>query len=201
MTVLTKPVHDKGFKQTESVLRHEARIKAPTDAPSASAASAAGSLEPQVQDFLLFYNEKESADPQAYEKSFGQLRKWVLDSMDFYRAELEPVLYPIFIHAFLDLVSKGHRDQARAFLAAYKSDHTDMHAHDIARLAGLADAAHIQENALAQSYRTNRFGIVMSRYPFELLLGYLQDQGFMLILRIVNQYLNIQGMLMHLRLY
>ena len=67
-----------------------------------------------------------------------------------------------------------------------------MHNHDISRLSGIVESSHVLENELAQSYRNNRFGILMSRYPFELLLGFLQDQGFMILLRIVNQYLNIQ---------
>ncbi len=69
----------------------------------------------------------------------------------------------------------------------------DMHSHDISRLLGVSEPLHVEENELAQSYRQNRYGIVMSRYPFELLLGYLQDQGFMLLLRLLNQYINIQG--------
>jgi transcription initiation factor TFIID subunit 5 len=84
------------------------------------------------------------------------------------------------------------KDQARSFLTNHKSDHSEMHSNDISRLSGIIESTHVLENELAQSWRNNRFGILMSRYPFELLLGFLQDQGFMLLLRIVNQYLNIQ---------
>ena len=164
----------RGFKQTEQTLRLEAQLTNSTVSP----------------EYILF--QKDSQDPLEYEKSYAQLRKWTMDSIDFYKSELEPVLYPIFVHAFLDLVSKGLKENAKKFLETFKSDHLDMHTHDIQRLAGIMDPSHVLENPLSQSYRTNRYGIVMSRYPFELLLGYLQDQGFLLLLRIVNQYLNIQ---------
>ena len=92
----------------------------------------------------------------------------------------------------MDLISKGHKEQAKVFLDLFKSDYMDMNAQDISRLSGITEPNQIQENELAHSFRENKYGIIMSRYPFELLLGYLQDQGFMSLLRIVNQYLNIQ---------
>lgn len=77
----------------------------------------------------------------------------------------------------------------------YKLDHVELHTLDLNRLSTVTEPQHIKENELAQIYRNNKYNLRMSSVPFELFLNYLQDNKFMLLLRIVNQYLNIQGKL------
>lgn len=123
------------------------------------------------------------------------------------------MLFPVFVHAYLDLVSKNLSEQGKAlqwimeyikklitvnqiaiyFMQTYKKDHVELHMQDISRLETLASPEHVQENELAQMYRNNKYNLRMSSVPFELFLNYLQDNKYMLLLRIVNQYLNIQG--------
>lgn len=79
------------------------------------------------------------------------------------------------------------------FMQTYKKDHVELHMQDISRLETVASPEHVQENELAQMYRNNKYNLRMSSVPFELFLNYLQDNKYMLLLRIVNQYLNIQG--------
>jgi transcription initiation factor TFIID subunit 5 len=51
----------------------------------------------------------------------------------------------------------------------------------------------MKENELANLFRNNKFNLKMCNYSFELLLSYLHEMKFMMILSIVNQYLNITG--------
>ena len=78
-------------------------------------------------------------------------------------------------------------------METYKKDHVELHTLDISRLQTVTSPEHIRENELAQMYRNNKYNLRMSSVPFELFLNYLQDNKYMLLLRIVNQYLNIQG--------
>jgi transcription initiation factor TFIID subunit 5 len=78
-------------------------------------------------------------------------------------------------------------------METYKGDHVELHTPDLNRLETVTEPQHIRENELAQMYRNNKYNLRMSGVPFELFLNYLQDNKFMLLLRIVNQYLNIQG--------
>ncbi|KAI9482612.1 WD40-repeat-containing domain protein [Zychaea mexicana] len=110
----------------------------------------------------------------------------------FHKPELRSVLFPIFVHAYLDLVSKNLSEQAKYFMETYKKDHVELHSLDISRLETVTTPDHIRENELAQMYRNNKYNLRMSSVPFELFLNYLQDNKYMLLLRIVNQYLNIQ---------
>ncbi|KAG0801430.1 hypothetical protein G6F22_001253 [Rhizopus arrhizus] len=85
-----------------------------------------------------------------------------------------------------------HFPLAQTFLKAYRTDHVELHTPDLNTLAMITETHHIRENEMAQIYRNNKYNLRMSGVPFELFLNYLQDNRFMLLLRIVNQYLNIQ---------
>lgn len=82
---------------------------------------------------------------------------------------------------------------AQEFMKTYRTDHVEIHTPDLNTLAAITETHHIRENQIAQMYRNNKYNLRMSGVPFELFLNYLQDNRFMLLLRIVNQYLNIQG--------
>lgn len=82
---------------------------------------------------------------------------------------------------------------AARFIEKYKGDHVELHTPDLNSLETVTEPQHIRENELAQMYRNNKYNLRMSGVPFELFLNYLQDNKFMLLLRVVNQYLNIQG--------
>ena len=78
-------------------------------------------------------------------------------------------------------------------MESFQSDHLELHGQEIARLAGIVEPAHLIENEAVQNFRNFKYGVRMSRYSFELLLCFLQDNKFMLLLRIMNQYVSIQG--------
>lgn len=82
---------------------------------------------------------------------------------------------------------------ATAFFDAFKDEHREEHGVEIDRLATISDPAHIKDNELVVNLRQNKYGLVMSKYSFELLLCFLQDNKFMLILRLMNQYITIEG--------
>ncbi|CAO3598589.1 unnamed protein product [Absidia cylindrospora] len=131
-------------------------------------------------------------NPVTYDISYKSLREWIENSLDWYKPELRSVLFPIFVHAYLDLVQKRQVEQAQQFFTTYQTDHIELHTPDLKRLKSIKEPQHIRENELAQIYRNNKYNLRMSSVPFELFLSYLQDNRFMLLLRLVNQYINIQ---------
>lgn len=45
--------------------------------------------------------------PSTLQDSFSKLQAWVDESLDLYKSELQAVLYPLYVHIFLDLVSRN----------------------------------------------------------------------------------------------
>ncbi|KAG0055098.1 Transcription initiation factor TFIID subunit 5 [Gryganskiella cystojenkinii] len=146
----------------------------------------------RFSDQNMLLNKAEMANPDAYEQAYSSLRLWVENSLDLYKPELIAVLYPLFVHSYLNLVDRALKNQAKHFMDTYKSDHMELHSPDIVRLATVMESQHIQENELAQMYKNNKYHLRMSPISLELLVAFLQDNKFIVLLRIVNQHLNIQ---------
>lgn len=81
---------------------------------------------------------------------------------------------------------------ASEFLNKYKQDHTEQHSSELTRLASIVDPRHIFDSEVARNFRGNKYGVKMCKYSFELLMCFLQDNKFMLLLRLMNQYINIE---------
>lgn len=97
-------------------MKQDAKIKDSTAKSSSGGGDKISSFA-DVQDmnsitnFVLFYNDDEVNNPKAYEHSYSKLSKWVDDSIDIYKLELRRILFPVFVHAFLDLIAKEQKDQ------------------------------------------------------------------------------------------
>jgi transcription initiation factor TFIID subunit 5 len=75
----------------------------------------------------------------------------------------------------------------------YRHHHSDGHQRDLLRLSSIFDAVHLQENEFAQSMKQSKTTITMKKYSFDLLLAFLQENQFLTLLKIVNQYIKIEG--------
>lgn len=150
--------------------------------------------EKELRD-LKDYEEKQKRenDPEIYYRVYSMLRSWVDTSLDLYKPELSRLLYPIFIHCFLELIAKNFSPQAKRFLDNFKDDHIMLHGLEINKLAGISLPEHLKENELAQAYRNNKYRIIVSKTTINLLLYFLHENeavGGAIIIRIINQYLN-----------
>ncbi|CEI89162.1 hypothetical protein RMCBS344292_03530 [Rhizopus microsporus] len=200
--MLVSYLQTKGFRATEAIFLRELRGET-VSLQDASAINKVDTTQQQQQQQqqqseVMVQDEEEQEedeeeDPDMYGVSYNSLREWIENSLDWYKPELRSVLFPIFVHSYLDLVSKGLPDKAQEFMKAYRVDHVELHTPDLNTFASITELHHIRENEIAQMYRNNKYNLRMSGVPFELFLNYLQDNRFMLLLRIVNQYLNIQG--------
>ncbi|KAI8092762.1 WD40-repeat-containing domain protein [Halteromyces radiatus] len=180
-----------GYTATESVFLKELN-GIPVELPNDSSNGRITNESETETTRAALEKSEDNDDPVTYDISYKSLREWIENSLDWYKPELRSVLFPIFVHAYLDLIQKRQIDQAKELFTTYQSDHIEVHTPDLKRLESIKEPQHVRENELAQIYRNNKYNLRMSSVPFELFLSYLQDNRFMLLLRIVNQYINIQ---------
>ncbi|KAF5209039.1 Transcription initiation factor TFIID subunit 5 [Clavispora lusitaniae] len=137
--------------------------------------------------------QRRENDPDIYYRAYSILRGWVETSLDLYKPELSRLLYPLFVHCFLELVAKGHVKNAKIFLDKFQDDHRIFHGLEIQQLAGISLPEHLRENRMAQAYRSNKYRILVSKTTMNLLLYFLHENeavGGTVLIRIINQYLN-----------
>ncbi|KAF7098497.1 hypothetical protein CFC21_100237 [Triticum aestivum] len=161
-------LHRKGFRLTELALQEERNRLSTTS----------------LSDVSL---SRPDNDPARYYDGYNKLRSWAYNSLDQYKHELLRVLYPAFIHCFMDLVSEGHTLEARQFFLKFREDHELMHSRDLQKLEGTLSPLHLEEMDLAQSLRENKFRIKLCEYSYELLLQYLQKTQALVMLGIINE--------------
>lgn len=181
----------RGFAKTEALLRQEAGVD-----------SMALSQRLQVNSNGIVENVLYSLvdqDPRQYATSFHRLAAWVDNSLDLYREELARVLYPLFIHCYLELISKRATSEAHQLLTKQKHRFTTSGAQtakireqEIQDLNSVAVPQHIQTNRTAQAARSARYPVTLSTYSFQLLMAFLQGSKLWLLLSIINEHVKVQ---------
>jgi transcription initiation factor TFIID subunit 5 len=118
--------------------------------------------------------------------------EWINSSLDLYKNELIQILYPIFVHCYLEMISKGFVEESKSFFSKYKSQHVHFHGNEIHTLEGVQTQSILTENELTQRFLKSKYDVRISQISFDLLMKYLQDSNDILILSIVNQFLNFK---------
>ncbi|EOR04182.1 Transcription initiation factor TFIID subunit 5 [Wallemia ichthyophaga EXF-994] len=147
-------------------------------------------------------------DPTERERGFRDLDRWVEGSLDVYRPQLRPILFPIFVHTYLDLISLSFQKSARAMLHRHAHSLIPYHADVIAHLGSLTLPAHVKSDPLAIRWRSQKYIVRLGKAAWNLLLGWLSDalvggpggsstggtaeaKGRSLMLKIVNERLRV----------
>lgn len=123
------------------------------------------------------------------DKGYAKLKEWIEDSLDQFRNDLMNLLYPLFIHIYLDLLFSNNLKEAKEF---FKKNREDFHNPELQTLESICIPQHLNENSLVSAYRTNKYNISMGKYAFDLFINFLERNEMTDILVLVNQYLNIK---------
>lgn len=81
---------------------------------------------------------------------------------------------------------------AHKFFEKFKDEFKLQHGDELTKLKGLTDSSQLKENSVATIYRNNKYNLTMSAYSFQLIVNFLQENNMFLLLKILNQYLNIR---------
>ncbi|KAI0304813.1 TFIID and SAGA subunit [Russula brevipes] len=114
-------------------------------------------------------------DPADQQEGFRELEAWVEGSLDIYRPQFRPIIFPIFCHFYLDLVQFGFKDAGEEFFETFSPSLETLHGNVIHRLSTLRLPSHIQSDETAQRFRNEKYTIQMTRSGFALLLGWLTE--------------------------
>ncbi|KIM66256.1 hypothetical protein SCLCIDRAFT_1211492 [Scleroderma citrinum Foug A] len=116
-----------------------------------------------------------SMDPTDKHEGFTELESWVEGSLDMYKPEFRPILFPIFCHFYLDLVQKGFKEAGLRFHATFSPSLAPMHNVTLHHLSTLLLPSHVQNDELAHRFRSEKYVMRMSRSGFSLLVGWLTE--------------------------
>ncbi|CAB4015297.1 Transcription initiation factor TFIID subunit 5 [Paramuricea clavata] len=128
-------------------------------------------------------------DPTKYEHYYTGIQEYIEKSLDVYKPELGTILYPLFVHMYLDLIYQGHEKQAKSFLTKFRDSQEDYYQEDILKLASVTHKEHVEVNDLMLTLRSNKFVIKLSRESYQALKKKLQENQSNLVLNLIQQHL------------
>lgn len=166
------------LRDTENVLLKEAGLSI-SEEELRTLFSAAGELnETNVSNVLSNYNSE--ADADIYEDNYNSLKKFVESSLDSYRPELIMLLYPVFVHMYLELVYNEHEQQAISFVQKFGPEQEEYYQSDIKKLSMVTKKEQMKGgNELIDSFKNeqNIFTLRLSRDSYNYLKRFLQNKS------------------------
>lgn len=130
---------------------------------------------------------KSQGDPSVYENAYVTLSKFVETSLDIYKHELGCVLYPVFVHIYLDLISNGYESEAAQFIQKFGPGQESYYQSDIINLSIITKKEELNDNVLVNNYKSNEFVVRMSRDTLSLLKRHLKEKKLTVLLNIVQE--------------
>ncbi|XP_022659067.1 transcription initiation factor TFIID subunit 5-like isoform X3 [Varroa destructor] len=165
------------LQETEKILKRESKVSGGV-AESERDEGTAGGLSGRAGA---------EGDPDAVEGSYAALRSFVETSLDSYRHELAAILYPCFVHMYLELVHNGHRKQADAFIERFGPLQEEYFQEDIRQLMFVHRKDQMAESQLMQNFRSGQYTVRMYRDTYNALKRFLQDKKNAAIQNIVQE--------------
>eukprot|EP00053_Salpingoeca_punica_P003980 m.46379 g.46379 ORF g.46379 m.46379 type:complete len:640 (+) comp12531_c0_seq1:26-1945(+) len=176
----------KGYKEAREALEKASPV------PSIDQYLATGLPETGVSNRVASDVIQEEGLPEKLTNAYESLRKWISASMDQFKNELTSMLFPVFVHCYLEMLSRGNEEEARKFMAEHSMEHEQYHKQDIERLRGVTTADQMAHSEIVDAFRKNKFGVRLCSYSSELLLTHLKEHQFTALTGIINRHIDIK---------
>lgn len=140
---------------------------------------------------ILLYSSSEST-PDRYAHSFDHLKRWVMECMEPFRSEIHQVLWPLYVGCFMQLVHKGFPHDAQRFLARFRADHEQQHKSELYTLQNITTDSELQRSDIGRFFMQRKVDLAMSSWAHQLLITYLTEQKFILLLKLLNDGVHVR---------
>jgi len=97
----------------------------------------------------------------------------------------------VFVHCYLELISKGYLDAAKEFFQKHAKSHQRLHLTEVRQLSMVLTREQLQLNEFAKQVLNSKFNIQLSLLSFQLLHTFLSDHQLFLILYLLNERVNL----------
>jgi transcription initiation factor TFIID subunit 5 len=152
------------------------------------------------KEYQTLINKTTSSFSEPYFTALDGYISYVQEQPDTSRHEFSQLIYPLFVHMYLDLVEKDHLEDAQRFFLTYVKN-TNLqatvfaaHKDDLFRIKSLVTKEQIAQSEYVKSFRHNgRYWIKLCNASLELLDQFLiKQQKYPLLTKIVQAYFQVE---------
>lgn len=138
-------------------------------------------------------------DAQAVEQQFSKLKNFIADACEPFKSELTFVLFPMFVHLYLELVSNGQKSSAQKFHSRHRSTFQSSEQYrtitDI--LPSITSASDVPSHPHVKEFRENKYSVKLSDDCLEYVLNFLRDSDNLILLQVFNLHIDIDVQFSH----
>jgi len=150
------------------------------------------SSESSVRNVIAFSSI--NRDVTAIDQQFTRLKSFVSEAVEPYKSELTYILFPIFVHIYLELVFNGQKTPAMKFRNRHQGLFMESaeYREVIDSLANVASAQDLVKYPNIKSFRENKFTVKLSNDVVDYLMRYLKGNDHLILLQILTLYIEVQ---------
>lgn len=135
-----------------------------------------------------------SGDATVCELQFNRLRYFLQDSDCLQGTNLLNLLFPIFVHMYLELLTNGHKSSAHKFInrhsSMFRTDSKQLELID--QLSKLGSHADITQARDIVDFKDLKYEVTVSQHAFEQINKHLKKEDNMITMQIFNQHIKLQ---------
>ncbi|KAL3200639.1 hypothetical protein MRX96_012920 [Rhipicephalus microplus] len=138
-------------------------------------------------------------DAQAVEQQFSKLKNFIADACEPFKSELTFMLFPMFVHLYLELISNGQKSSAQKFHSRHRStfQSSDQYRMITDMLPSITSASDVPSHPHVKEFRENKYSVKLSDDSLEYVLNFLRDSDNLILLQVFNLYIDIDVQLAH----
>ncbi|KAF1984139.1 WD40 repeat-like protein [Aulographum hederae CBS 113979] len=167
----------KGYSRTEAMLRRESQNHDADGRPVVKRAEDAGG--------------------DKFNRAMALFENFLEDVLDIYKPELQTLIWPVFVNAFLSLVEENYFKSAEEFLNRYGARFEQEHPDDMRQMKLIRHPEHIEGTAVGRRFRSkdNKYRVNITSMAYAVLIQFLEqaeEQGGSVILTLMSRFFNVQ---------
>ncbi|XP_021348014.1 TAF5-like RNA polymerase II p300/CBP-associated factor-associated factor 65 kDa subunit 5L [Mizuhopecten yessoensis] len=155
------------------------------------ALKSSASGETTTENILLYSSI--SGDTTVCEQQFSRLKTYLNEAIDPYKDELTTIVYPLFVHIYLQLMYNGHKAPAHKFYSRHvKLFENPDELVVMEALNKLYTRTEVISCKEAMEFREHKYKVCLSQEALDYLMKYLKVDDNMMLLQIFNQHLKVE---------
>ncbi|XP_075545493.1 TAF5-like RNA polymerase II p300/CBP-associated factor-associated factor 65 kDa subunit 5L isoform X2 [Dermacentor variabilis] len=132
-------------------------------------------------------------DAQAVEQQFSKLKNFIADACEPFKSELTFILFPVFVHLYLELITNGQKSSAQKFHSRHRTTFlsSDQYRMITDMLPSITSASDVPSHPHVKEFRENKYSVKLSDDSLEYVLNFLRDSDNLILLQVFNLHIDI----------
>ncbi|XP_063845586.1 TAF5-like RNA polymerase II p300/CBP-associated factor-associated factor 65 kDa subunit 5L isoform X2 [Scylla paramamosain] len=179
----------------EYLKKRNLETPAPGGTASECHAGVVGLVSPSTPNSFTFSTT--STHHSQIDLQYVRLKSWMMDASEPCRSELSQVLFPLFIHLYLELVAGTGRQTARKFFGKHyqvflvNRDYESILS-QVLTAANVSSSVDMSNSPIIQNLKSGKYLVRLSEVTLNYFLRYLKATENPTLLQIFNTYIEVE---------